>query len=78
LKSPGTLLKIAIRARLAIDGFNWKQLSTTENNRISLTGYKEEAVADATEQLDTTGWSRVLGKVLFSYSKEGRSKGGNA
>jgi len=57
LKSPGTQLEIAIRARLAIDGFNWKQLRTTENNRISLTGYKEEAVADATVQLDTTGWS---------------------
>ncbi len=30
----------------------WKQLSTTINNNIPA-GYGEEAVADATEQLDT-------------------------
>ena len=64
LKSPGTLLEIAIRDRLAIDGINWKQLSTTRNNIIHAVG--EEAVADATEQLDTTSWSRGIWG-LFDY-----------
>ena len=55
---------------------DWYRETTNHNYKQQYR--RREAAADAAEQLGTTIWSRVLGKVLFSYSKEGRSKGGNA